>query len=70
MKIVAPSYVIIAILEAMETNSSGIGFAETCEFDYKIDGDENYIVFTAKEGVNLEPKDWFWLGYFVREYVE
>lgn len=64
MKISAEAEVVKAIKEALETNLYTQGIARKCDM---IISDKS-IEFVPKE--ELTSKDWFWLGYFVREYID
>ncbi|MBE8712514.1 hypothetical protein C4F49_02315 [Sphingobacterium sp. KB22] len=64
MKITAQPQIIKAILESLTTNVSAQGISMRC----KIVQTETTVEFIPLEKVT--PQDWFWLGYFVREYVE
>ncbi|MEJ5055710.1 hypothetical protein [Sphingobacterium sp. MYb382] len=64
MKISAEADVVKAIKEALETNLYTQGIASRCEVVITDKG----VEFIPKE--ELTAKDWFWLGYFVREYID
>lgn len=70
MKINAPDHIITSILEALETNIMGKGIALRCEVTSKINGKSGHVEFIPKEGEVINPTDWFWLGFYVREYVD
>ncbi|GGH28356.1 hypothetical protein FAZ19_19775 [Sphingobacterium alkalisoli] len=65
MKITSQEYIIDAIQEALKTNTTGIGIAMKCD----IRREKEYITIEPKRGQTLSFVDVFWLGYFVREYV-
>ncbi len=69
MKISAQDYIILAILDAMETNTYSRSMRQLCNVKYSLTGKSPYIEFSRKDGRDLEPKDVFWLGFFVREYL-
>lgn len=70
MKITAQPHIINAILEALETCTAGIGIAMRCDITHEIKGTNSWIEITEKQGIILKPADWFWFGYYLREYVE
>lgn len=58
-------YIIDKIIAALETCATGIGIAE--KYSYKIQN--NTIIFTPKDGKEMNANDFFMLGYFVgRDY--
>ncbi|MEJ5054578.1 hypothetical protein [Sphingobacterium sp. MYb382] len=64
MKISAETAVVKAIIEALSSNIYTQGIAAKCEVIIT----DKSIEFIPKE--ELTPRDWFWLGYFVREYMD
>lgn len=63
MKITAQAHIIQAILESLTTNVFAQGISMRC----KIVQTETTVEFIPFE--KIDPQDWFWLGYFVREYL-
>lgn len=69
MMITAQDFIVLAILDALESSIQGQGMRMICTIDYNLGIKNSWIEFTRKDGKPLEAKDAFWLGYLVREYV-
>lgn len=62
-KIEAQASLILEVVKALKYNSSGIGLRRI--YNIKIERpsyDNNRIIFTAKEGKEINPRDFFYLG--------
>ncbi|MGJ1366060.1 hypothetical protein [Sphingobacterium spiritivorum] len=68
MKITTSSEVVRAILQAIETNIVSQGVAMQCKITHEFKGDTAWIKFKPKK--KIKPEDWFWFGFFVREYKD
>ncbi|MGJ1431559.1 hypothetical protein ACR79M_08280 [Sphingobacterium spiritivorum] len=55
--------------EAIATNIYAQGIAMRCDVVKGINKGREYIEFTPKPGETIKPEDWFWFGYYLREYV-
>ena len=54
---------------ALKTCSTGIGMSVKYDIERKNTGGNSTLIFTPKPGYSIDPKDFFWLGYFVgRDY--
>lgn len=61
--------VIEKILEALKTCGTGIGIVEKYSLEILKGDYSSTIVFTPKEGEEINARDFFMLGYFVgRDY--
>jgi len=70
MKISAQKHIIEAILDALETNIHALGIAQKCEISTGESGVTYFISLVPKQENEISARDWFWLGYFVREYMD
>ncbi|WBV60254.1 hypothetical protein PFY12_14595 [Chryseobacterium camelliae] len=62
-KIEAQASLILEVVKALKYNSSGMGLREI--YDIRIERpsyNNNRIIFTAKEGKEINPRDFFYLG--------
>ena len=64
MKISVEKDVVKAIIEALENNMYTKGIAAKCDVIIQ----DGSVEFIPKE--ELKANDWFWLGYFIREYLD
>ena len=69
MRITAQDYIILAIIDAMETSVEGDQFKLLHKFEFRLRDTNSYIEFSRKDGKPIETKDAFWLGYVSREYI-
>ncbi|MGJ1362910.1 hypothetical protein ACR79B_20640 [Sphingobacterium spiritivorum] len=56
--------------EAIATNIYAQGIAMRCDVVKGTNKGREYIEFIPKPGEKIKPEDWFWFGYYLREYVE
>lgn len=57
------------ILDALETMTAGIGITKKYNYELKEGFGSSTIIFTPKEGNEMNPLDFFLLGYFIgRDY--
>lgn len=61
--------ILSVIDEAIITNIYAQGIAFRCKIRKGINKGKAYIEFTPKPGETIKPEDWFWFGYYLREYV-
>lgn len=65
-KIESQASLILEIIKALKHNSSGIGLRSL--YDIKIERpsyNNSRIIFTAKEGKEINPRDFFYLGLHI-----
>jgi len=72
VKITAQQNIIKGIQEAMKSNIYGIALLMKMDIETgcEADGYNYWIRFTIKDNETLTAKDWFWFGYFTREYID
>ena len=62
--------ILSVIDEAIATNIYAQGIAMRCNIRKGTNKGKAYIEFIPKAGETIKPEDWFWFGYYLREYVE